>query len=95
MEPMAAEQVQETPAACLLSSLTRLMTQYALRPTPGAAGAVVRVLSALLVHPQVCRNALLHNTYGRMLPHWQGLMAGSEAAYAGAAGAGPGGGSVH
>lgn len=75
MEAIFTEHGEAPPLPCLISALTRLMTQYAVRPTAGNAGAVVRVLKALAVHPQVSQNAVLHNTYGRMLPHWQCLVA--------------------
>lgn len=69
----ATEENPDTPLSCLLAALTRLMTYYAMHPNSENARAVVRILKTLEQHPAVVEQPLLQNTYGRMLPHWQGL----------------------
>ena len=61
------------PLECLQASLVRLMTRCAYAPCADGAKAVLRLLVALVEHPDVAASPALDKTYRWTLFHWRAL----------------------
>ena len=61
------------PLECLQASLARLMTRFAYAPCADGAQAILRLLAALVDHPEVVASPVLDRTYRWTLFHWHAL----------------------
>lgn len=76
---MSKGEPAHSEAACLQAAVLRLMTHYALHPTPEAAAAVVRVLDQLAQrHPHKADDPAMRKTLPRILADWRWVAAANR-----------------
>lgn len=71
----ATDNLTEVPAPALQASLCRLMTCYSLHPCQMKARTIVRILSALLQHPDLRHWPPQHQIYLQLLETWSQVAA--------------------
>jgi len=77
--PLATPDPAAVPLGALQASLFRLMTLYSVMPCTGKARTIVRMLSALIQHPDLRGWPLLQEIYLQMLDTWNQLARGPAA----------------
>lgn len=69
------DNLAEVPAEALQASLCRLMTCYSLHPCQIKARTIVRIISALLQHPDLGHWQPQQQIYLQLLETWAGIAA--------------------
>lgn len=68
----------DVPLPALQASISRLMTLYHVQPCPGKAHAIVRLIGALLEHPEHEHWEPMTDIYQHLLQTWSSIAASSR-----------------